>query len=264
MWQWVGDHWEFVVGTAIGLIGIAIAIATVIHQRQPKQLDWELRNDVQLVSPHAQRLREKLALDYDGVPMQDPRVVIVRVANTGKKAVSKDDFVGGEPIKIAYAQNWPLDVQLVQASKGLSVDGAAEIELLYGKGFGEADVGDDFGKCQVIPSLLNPGEWLDIQLLSDHDHGEIVITARFADQRHPMRRVDLSSWFGTRRFIIAGVAAVIFGIVAGFILPQLLPPPAQNTFDSVMDMVFQVFGFAFLITMLILVIRAARRRFPKR
>jgi hypothetical protein len=55
LWPWVVEHWEFVVGTLVGLIGIVIAIATILYQRQPKQLDWEVRNDVQLISPHAGR-----------------------------------------------------------------------------------------------------------------------------------------------------------------------------------------------------------------
>ena len=54
--------------------------------------------------------------------MEYPRVLVIRIMNTGKKAVSAEDFAGGEPIKIAYESNPPFDVQLVAASPGLAAE----------------------------------------------------------------------------------------------------------------------------------------------
>jgi hypothetical protein len=213
MWPWVVEHWEFVVGTAIALVGIVIAIATIVYQRQPKQLDWELRNDVRLVSPHARRLREKLELRYNDKPMDDPRVLILSVRNTGKKAVSEHDFIGGDPISITYEQNPPVDMQLIEASDGLSIDELAESVLVVQGTRSTLDV-----SLRIIPRLLNPGEWFDVQLLSDRDHGDVSVTARFADQKRPMRRLDMGAP-GRRRLILL---AVIAGLVAGAVTSLLI------------------------------------------
>jgi hypothetical protein len=53
VWDWVTEHWEFVVGTLIGVIGIVVAILTVWWQRSPKTLDYEVRSDIRLVHPQA-------------------------------------------------------------------------------------------------------------------------------------------------------------------------------------------------------------------
>jgi hypothetical protein len=85
MWSWVVENWQFVVGTIIGVIGVVIAVATIVYQRQPKRLDYEIRSDIELIGPHVKKLREGLKIAYFDEPIEEPWVVIVRIRNTGEE-----------------------------------------------------------------------------------------------------------------------------------------------------------------------------------
>lgn len=178
-WAWIAEHWEFSVGTALAVIGIVIAVVTAFYQRQPKQLDYQVMSDIRILSHEARDLREQLGVTYGGMTLTDPRIVVVRIWNTGKKSVLATDFAGGVPITISYERNPPKHVKVIGASDGLSAD---EVGVLEHR--------PDSGTVQVIPNLINRNEWFDIQLLSDCSHGEIAATTRFADQKGPMRRLD--------------------------------------------------------------------------
>src|SRR5687767_7440604 len=94
--QWLVDHWEFTVGTALGILGIVVGIAVALWQRQPKTLDYEVRNRLPLLSPHAQaasqRLAAPLTLMYGNEAIENPYLLTVRIKNTGKRAISADDY----------------------------------------------------------------------------------------------------------------------------------------------------------------------------
>jgi hypothetical protein len=183
MWSWITTNWQFWVGTATGLV---VAVATILYQRQPKQLDCEIRTDHQMLSPYTKDLAAKPDVLYEGVILKEPQILLMRFRNTGKRCIAAADFNDGEPITIRYDENPPFDVKVVRASRGVSIDGLADIEL-------DTDESEDDGDVRITPRLLNPGEWFDVQLLSDQPHGLVLATARFADQKRPMRRINLSS-----------------------------------------------------------------------
>jgi hypothetical protein len=228
MWSWFSQSWQFITGIVVGLL---IAVAQIIYQRQPKQLDWELRHDVRLISPQARHLREKLELQYDGTPLVYPRVLVIRVANTGKKAVSAQDFDGGDPVKIGYESNPPFDVQLVAASPGLSAEDVADVKRLYGLNGSKRK-----GAVEIVPKLLNAGEWFDVQMLSDYDHGDITVTSRFADQRRPMKRLDLNQVRPRWPMFALALPAFVGGLATA-LLTTLSPAfslPGNRVFSAVL------------------------------
>jgi hypothetical protein len=49
MWSWIVEHWELIFGI-VGVVGVIITTIAWAQQRQPKQLDYEVRNDIRLMN----------------------------------------------------------------------------------------------------------------------------------------------------------------------------------------------------------------------
>jgi hypothetical protein len=204
MWSWITTNWQLWVGTAFGLV---VAVATILYQRQPKQLDYEIRTDHQMLSPYTRDLAAKPDVIYEGVILKEPQILLMRFRNTGKKCISAADFKDGEPITIRYDQNPPFDVKVVRASRGVSIEGLADIAH-------DTDESEGDGDVRITPRLLNPGEWFDVQLLSDQPHDLVLAKARFADQKRPMRRINLSSRRHAMRDFKVGAIGLLMGSIA--------------------------------------------------
>jgi hypothetical protein len=97
VWQWLTQSWELIFGV-LGVVGFVITVLAWVQQRQPKQLDWELLTDIRLLDPNFHDWQLRVVSD-DGQTIDDPRIVTLRIKNTGKKAISRKDFIDGEPIR---------------------------------------------------------------------------------------------------------------------------------------------------------------------
>jgi len=184
--KWWSDYWQFAVGTALAAAGILAGVVIAVWQRQPKRLDYEVMNDVALLSRHERALRGKLTVEYNGVRMEAPQIVTVRIRNTGKRGVVDDDYV--EPIAISYEMNPPAAVNVVDASLGV----AGDLEPIF-------KLDAVVSVVAFAPALMNPGEWFDVQMISDGRHGEIFVRTRFADQQRPMHEIRPRPSAGTLR-----------------------------------------------------------------
>jgi hypothetical protein len=206
MWQWVGEHWEFIFGV-LGVIGVVVSTIAWVQQRQPKQLDYEIRSDIRLMNPRARDLQLRVT-NMNGLGFEDPRIMTLRIRNTGKKAVSEEDFIGGQPI-IIVSEEPPtptVEAQLTDRSPGLP-DDIAEVTVDLDQ---EMD-SPDFGIIRIEPKLLNSGEWFDVQILFENSPGDVSVTARFADQRRPMKPLD-SNGHNRMYTLMWGISATCFAL----------------------------------------------------
>ena len=155
-----------------------------LWQREPKTLDYEIVNNVAILTSHANLLREKLKVTYEREPLDDPHIVTIRIVNTGKRAVVKGDY--DQPIEIDYENRGPFDGSVIAAKP----PGIFAPESIY----------DEFDANKLGPSLrpdlLNPGDEFVVQLLSEGEPGEVMVSCRFADQTRPMRRLGHDAFAG--------------------------------------------------------------------
>jgi hypothetical protein len=211
-WNWIASHWEFVVGAILGIAGVAIGVASWYIQRQPKQLDYQFLSRVTILHERADVLRGKLKMDYEGVPIKDPRIVTIRISNTGKRGISRDDFKNGQPITIKYETNPPFDGHIVGLSPELPHDAVGEV-------FPSAidPFADDYDPTpQITPHLLSAGEWFDVQLLSDGPSRVIEIACRFLDQSRPMQdRGTLRAVYILERFPFIFLGLLTIFVICG-------------------------------------------------
>ena len=210
-WSWIAKHWEFVVGAVLGAGGLAIGAASWYFQRQPKRLDYEFLSRVTILHERADVLRGKLKMDYDGVPIKDPRIVTIRISNTGKRGISQDDFKNGRPITITYETNPPFDGHIVATSRGLPIDAVEEIFPPISD-----PLADDYDPSpQILPRLISAGEWFDVQYLSDGPPGTISVACRFLDQSRSMQARRTAGGY-LLQSSLAFASGVIASLIVGF------------------------------------------------
>jgi hypothetical protein len=187
----------------IGAIGVVYSIVAYYQQRKPKpkRLDYRILNRIQIVSRHARGLPQTLEVRYGGVPLDDPRIVLLRIENTGVQSVKRDDFVGDDAVEVLYERDALIQARVVDTSPNLSTDNWGELSV-------------EGRAIRVAPYLLNAGEYIDIQMLFEHFPGDIRVKARFADQESPMQELDAHPTneipnAGTKLAIMAAVATTL-------------------------------------------------------
>lgn len=173
--NWLSDNADWLTGTVVGAIGIAVALLIYFWQRKPKTLDYSVVSNVPLVS-HAAGMVGNLEVVYNRQSVKDPRLLVVRIKNTGKVAIVGEDYVEGPSIHFGS----PVEVIDAFQVGGSSPNMVQLIAVGHGHGPVEPEVG-----------LLNSGEYFDLQMLLDGDPGDVTASARFKDQNRPMQARDV-------------------------------------------------------------------------
>jgi hypothetical protein len=180
------------------------------------------------------------------VEFEDPRIVTLRVRNTGKKAITEEDFAAGQPIMIVNQGAETADVQITDKSPELR-DDTIDIAVDYEQ---EPD-SRDLGKITLLPKLVNPGEWFDVQILYSSFARNLSVTARFADQRRPMRRLDVEYTAASRGYDIFMLiwSSIVVGMGFGVGLKTYV------TIGHPTDVLFTVFPILALVLLIMTVPR---------
>ncbi len=183
-WRWLTDNIELVglaVGVALGVPGIALA---VYYQRQNrrKTLDYLIVADQAILAVKHDRTSTGLEVKWRGVEVDEPRIVAIRLINTGSREVLASDY-GGNSVVVRL----PHGKILSGTTVGRSFDEAIE----YGEDF--IMTFPDEHTSNVDLPLLNPKDWIAIQLTIDGRSDELTVKTRFAGQSRPMRQQKDSS-----------------------------------------------------------------------
>jgi hypothetical protein len=209
MMHWIGDNVGLIVGTVVGIVGIVVALLIYRWQQNPKQLDYSMVNDLQLLSPHASEAGEALRVFYEDTVVRDPHIVTVQVRNTGKVAIVADDFV--DPISITW--------KTARLIEGFPAGGSSRYIV------GAMTMTEGTGPVNPEVALINPNEYFDVQLLLDGEPTDLQVTARFRDQSRPMQHREPSDLMvrGWQRVIVRypGLLAMITGLVAAILITYL-------------------------------------------
>lgn len=182
--RWWTDHWDFALGAVIALV---IALAIAYSQRKPKILDYRVAATVAILNPKASQIQSKLSVNYRAIPMTNPHLTVVRIKNTGKVGVRRDDYV--DPIEVTFKKGHAVDAFVSDQSAPDLVSANEVWELRPDPDNDDLDV----AYIASRPKLLNQGEWYEIQILSEGRLEGIKATSRFADQSRPMRDIEVTN-----------------------------------------------------------------------
>lgn len=207
-WLQLNWNWGYAVATLISLVGLVLSIWALKQGHRPKILDYVVITNVAILPSHAKG-HTALAVTWEGEKLTDPRLVEVRIKNTGKRAVVASEYVA--PIQVLYENGQPFDGFVQSAS-------AARFKnMSYGDIF--LDGYDRATSAIAIrPSLMNADDWFTLQLLSEGDPGRITVTSDFKDQARSMRQISNSRWTVSALLAVAAsVASAAGGFVAAVI-----------------------------------------------
>lgn len=143
-WGWFGGQW----GNFVGAAGLVTGVIFYWLSRKPKRFGWQLISSTSIVSRVGKSL--PLSVVYDGQDVVSPNVVIIRTGNLGKAALRAHDFDG--PVRIEFQKSRLLAASITDAS---ATDIAPELNQT------------DMNSVSFTPSLLNAGEWINLQFVTD-------------------------------------------------------------------------------------------------
>lgn len=204
VWTWLGQQ----TGNILGVLGLIAGAWFYWLSRKPKRFGWDVVH-----------LAEIINYSYIDFPMQvvineetvtNPNLVVVRIHNLGKSEIRDVDFDG--PIQIAFRKSRLVSVYVGSDTSlnGFTIEG---------------------GLLTFTPTLLNPGEWIELQIVNDGRLENPAIKARIAGLSGPMINVKRTMRRLFPRYLsVAGRTVNILLILLGgsFILIMLLSAVAAS------------------------------------
>lgn len=206
--QYGATVWGIVLGAAITVI-----VAVLIYQRQKriKTLDWTPITNVPLLDTRA-TVANEFNVYWRNTKVSSPRILILRIQNTGREAIRSQDFEGN--IHISFETTARVLLALISDTSP-NLPRPSLIQVMPDEG--------RTNNLDVEPLLLNSGEWFDIQCLIDGSASYPCIECRFADQTREMKRGRdwaIGDWTKRNKHILSLDAAI--GIIYGFLLAIIL------------------------------------------
>jgi len=202
-------NWQIWVGPAVGLAGLLFAVYVYNRNRKPKRLQYEIRTDQEIVSQSRHTRWADLTVRFRDRDLKRPRLVVMRVTNTGKVEARADDF--DEPLAVSATEG----TEIIAATIALRQNDMGESREIEPARQGATEV--------VAPkTLLNEGEWLEFRLLVDGDKKPVHLRGRAAGfnlaSSAPRRRL-LRSSISSAASVAAGtaLATALVGLIVSFL-----------------------------------------------
>lgn len=199
------------IGVAVAIAAAGLAWLTYRSQTSRRALEYLVVSTQRLVSP---RVAGQLTVAFEGHPVNDPSLTIVRVVSSGDRGIPANTFES------------PMSVVLEGASRVVSASVSARRPSTL-----PVVVKCDANRVIIEPLLLNPGDFIEVQALAEGQPSAIFVDSRITDVI-PRRRAQLpyppgsgseGQMLGMDKFMwtfpMAMLAAIaILGVVA---IPEL-------------------------------------------
>jgi hypothetical protein len=147
----VNDFWGWVyaqLGNILGVVGVVTGFWFYWISRKPKRFGWQVMSKVQIINFKGQSLPLKVV--YDGHDVYSPNIIVFRVGNSGKAPIHRDDYDG--PVRIEFTKG-----KLLAADVSRKFVDAIDVKVERTSPTSIA----------FTPSLLNAGEWIEFQFVTD-------------------------------------------------------------------------------------------------
>ena len=156
------------VGVLVGAAALVIAYLTYRSQRGKTRLEFVVVSSARVVP---ETISAKLQVTYNDAAVPDASVAIIRLVNTGDKAILAEDFSTDLTVRLDGAH----EVVSASATKTRPVDLNPKLRL-------------DANRVLMTPLLINPGDMIELQLLASGLASRITIEGRVANVRRVSQR----------------------------------------------------------------------------
>jgi hypothetical protein len=198
MWQFVGVLVTIIVGV--------ISIILVLKERNKKALSYELVSHASLLSVEKE-VKDKLSIAYEGKPISQLTLNLIRLINSGNTPITTTDFVR------------PPTILFDETSEIIS----AEVSERKPTGL-EATVTHNSTQVTVKPTLLNGGDWFEIKILSSGQGKITSVKGRVVGVR------EIAHFAGHKGLYMAVTMGGLLMAMIGELLGLLVSPPGWLLF----------------------------------
>lgn len=177
------------IGVVIGAaVSIGVAYLIYLRQKRPRTLDYTGGDLLSLAADEEVFPGVKLDVSWspggteddswlEPLSLKEAQIASYRIQNTGKRAIKADDFQ--EPLTVRAPEGRLIDCVVTEVSH----PGVCDL--------GSVDVPCDGPRTEdtvcFTPALLNPGDWIKINVLTDGLEGDVELTCWIVDESRPMK-----------------------------------------------------------------------------
>ncbi len=168
------------------LVTLIVALLTYHRQKTPKTLDYGSYELQPLGADDDVYPGLKLAASWSPLEEDEPEMLIkaqvahYRIKNTGKRAIKATDFQ--RPITVTAPKGRLIDCAVTE----ISHPGVCELGSIYVS----CDGPRPDNELSFTPALMNPGDWVEISVLTDGLDGEVDISSWIVEETRSMRERD--------------------------------------------------------------------------
>jgi hypothetical protein len=174
-----------------------VSVIFAWFQRSPKTLDWQLVADQPIVGAGSEHFGSSLTVEWETTKLEDPRVISLRIFNSGKREVLDSDYQS--PISIVVPGTEIVAAYVINATVGAYEKGPVPVEHNASPRYGDV--------VELKPGCLNPGDYMTVQLIVDGQAGRANVMTRVAGQSRRIRNVV--AHVSLRRHFWPGILALI-------------------------------------------------------
>ncbi|MEU2967515.1 hypothetical protein ABZ687_21425 [Streptomyces ardesiacus] len=194
-WWEEGSLPQFLIPLIVGvLVGVLGAWATLRAAHPKRVLNWWVLSDQPLLS-HTVRSRDGsgLSIQFDSIPLDEPRIVTLALANQGRRDITAAMFHGGEALSFDLGGR-VLAILDIEGTAGTTPPDAHHDQIVV---IGHRVEAANWLK--VKPSLFRRGQEAAITLLVDGSGEVKCLAAPLVDVNvtsRPPREVIANTFFG--------------------------------------------------------------------
>ena len=137
----------------IAIIALILTLIIALYfqwWRNRKNLSYEILSDTALLTSD-EKIREKIQILYEGTPVKDVRLFILKIINNGSQPIKSDDFE--KPLSFVFSE----DAQILSIETvSVNPDNL------------DVSVTSQLNKLSIAPILLNSGDFFQLKASSSH------------------------------------------------------------------------------------------------
>jgi hypothetical protein len=196
--------WTFV-GVVVAILIAAVIVSVTLWLRNRKALSYEVVSDVPLVTiSHGANdsATEAIEIRYNGNPVQDVRLVVVRLWNSGNVPIAQNDY--DEPLTLQFGG------QLLASDVIESTPPALKKKAIAGGG-----IGPGYAAIAFHNLVLNPRDSITVQALLTDFTGDVSVEGHIVGIPSIRRSDDgqVTGWALAFSFVL-GLCGIIGFVVA--------------------------------------------------
>ncbi len=205
------------------IVGAAVTWFVARRYGLPKTVDVVVRENTLILTDAAGTAGEKLRVTWDGTELSVPRLLRLRVINSGRQTVRDRDFDPGEALWLHVLGGASVKAPDVTASSpGVVCDVRLDSARPHRVGF--------------LPTSLQPGEWVDLQLvldgvytgLSTQARSDLTRQPRLVTGEQPREVLDRAA----TRWLSTSLVSMVAAAGAAALADQAAHPFVHNLLDA--------------------------------